>query len=177
MIELKQTIVLGKKLVLTTFLLMSYCFSIHAQSLSPESINCAAGTMSQSNGSLSFTIGDLVVLTFTDSEGNTLGGGFINSSTTTTVVSVEEPDRQLLDVNVYPNPTSDLVNIQVNNVNIEKIIVSINDLNGKLVYSGQYAGMTNLIGINIANYSPGTYLLSLKDKDSGVLGVFKIIKQ
>ena len=148
----------------------------YAQSISPQSINSNGSSMTQSNGSISFTVGELVVLTHTDSDGNTLGGGFTSGATVTTV-SVKEPNPEVLTVKVFPNPTTDLVNIQITNSTIDQVIISITDLQGKEVFNGKYAAISNVIGINTAHYASGTYVLSLSDKNKQVLGTYKIIKQ
>lgn len=147
----------------------------HAQSIAPQSVNSSGTKMSQANGSLSFTVGELVVLNLSDSEGNTLGGGFTAGATLTTV-NIQETDVTVLDVSVFPNPTSDLVNIRINHSTIEQVVVFISDLQGKEVYNGIYAGISNTIGINTSEYAPGTYLLSLKNNNNQVLGTYKIIK-
>ena len=146
-----------------------------AQSIAPQSVNSGGTKMSQANGSLSFTVGELVVLSQTDSQGNTLGGGFTAGATSTTV-SIQETDASILDVKVYPNPTSELVNIQINHSTLDQVVVIITDLQGKEVYSGKYAGISNVIGINTASYATGTYVLSLKNLNNQVLGTYKIIK-
>jgi hypothetical protein len=163
----KPIALLGAALLLGT---MSF-----AQNIAPQSVNSSGAKMSQANGSLSFTVGELVVLNLTDSEGNTLGGGFTSGATLTTL-SIQETDVEVLDVSVFPNPTSDLVNIRINQSSIDQVVVSITDLQGKEVYSGLYAGISNTIGINTAAYAPGTYVLSLKNKNNQVLGTYKIIK-
>lgn len=147
----------------------------YAQSIAPQLVNSSGTKMSQANGSLSFTVGELVVLSQTDSQGNTLGGGFTAGATLTTM-SIQEIDAAVLDVSVFPNPTSDLVNIRISYATIEQVVVSIADLQGKEVYNGKYAGISNTIGINIAAYALGTYVLSLKNKNNQVLGTYKIIK-
>jgi hypothetical protein len=147
----------------------------HAQSIAPQSVNSSGAKMSQSSGSWSFTVGELVVLNLSDSEGNTLGGGFTAGATLTTA-SIQETDAAVLDVSVFPNPTSDLVNIRINHSSIEQVVVTITDLQGKEVYNGKYAGISNTIGINTAAYAPGTYVLSLKNLNNQVLGTYKIIK-
>jgi hypothetical protein len=55
-------------------------------------------------------------------------------------------------------------------------VLTITDLQGKEVYSGKYAGISNVIGINTASYAKGTYVLSLKNLNNQVLGTYKIIK-
>ncbi|NQW42143.1 MAG: T9SS type A sorting domain-containing protein [Bacteroidetes bacterium] len=163
----KLIVLLGAAMLMGT---MSY-----AQSIALQSVNSGGAKMSQANGSLSFTVGELVVLNLSDSEGNTLGGGFTAGARLTTL-SIQETNAAVLDVKVFPNPTSDLLNIRINHSTIEQVMVSITDLQGKEVYNGLYAGISNTIGINTTAYAPGTYFLSLKNNTSQVLGTYKIIK-
>lgn len=164
----------ARQLVLLGFALLAGTIS-YSQSIALQSINSGGTIMSQANGSLSFLIGDLVVLIQTDSQGNTLGGGFTAGATLSTA-SIKETDDTILDVKVFPNPTSELVNIQINYSNIEHVLISITDLQGKEVYFGKYAGISNIIGINTATYAKGTYILSMLDTNSQLLGIYKIIK-
>ncbi len=148
---------------------------LFSQSISPQSINSGATSMSQVNGSLSFTVGELVVLTQTDSEGNTLGGGFTSGSTISTA-KLQEPKAEILQVLVFPNPTSDLLNIQINHSAIKQLLISIVDMQGKEVFAGRYTVLSNTIGINTAQFEIGTYFLNLKDTNNEILGTYKLIK-
>jgi hypothetical protein len=162
------------RMLLVAFLLMgSMGF---AQSIAPQSVNCSGAKMIQANGSLSFTVGELVVISQTDSNGNTLGGGFAAGATLTTVI-IQESDAEVINVYVYPNPSTELINIQINHSTIDQVVVTITDFQGKEVYSGKYAGISNVIGINTASYATGTYTLSLNKTNNQVLGTYKIIKQ
>ncbi len=156
-----------------TALLCTVCI---AQSIAPQSINSSGTKMAQSNGSLSFTVGELVGLTQTDSNGNSLGSGFSVGATLSTV-SILETDASVLDVNVFPNPTTELVNIQINYTLLDQVVVVITDMQGKEVYSGEYPGVSNVIGINTVSYVPGVYMLNIKNPNNRVLGTYKIIKQ
>lgn len=147
----------------------------YAQSIAPQSVISSGSKMSQTYGSLSFTVGDLVVFSQTDSQGNTLGGGFTAGATLTTV-SIQEADAAVLDVKVYPNPTTELINIQINHSALDQVVVTLTDLQGKEMYKGKYAGISNVIGINIASYAKGNYMLTLKNSSNQVLGTYKIIK-
>ena len=149
---------------------------IKAQSLEPQSLNSAGTKMTQSNGSLSFTVGELVVTTQTDSQGNSLGGGFTTGATLTTV-SVQEPDVRILKVNVYPNPTSDLVTVSIQQNNLSQLVLEIIDINGKVLSSEKYVGINNSIGINTASWISGSYFLKLKTTQNQLLGSYKIVKQ
>ena len=147
----------------------------YAQSIAPQSVNSSGTKLTQANGSLSFTVGELVVLTQIDNDGNTLGGGFTTSSTLTTAI-LEEPDLTILDVNVFPNPTTELVNIQINYSKINQIVATITDIQGKEIYCGKYVSFSNIIGINTSTFSKGIYILTLKNTNSQLLGTYKIIK-
>ena len=75
--RLKQLFVIG----ISVFLKFTYL----AQSITPQSLNTTGNKLNQINGSLSFTVGDLVVKGLSDSQGNTVGSGFTISSTITTL--------------------------------------------------------------------------------------------
>lgn len=147
-----------------------------AQSISPQSVNSSGKNMSQSNGSLSFTVGELVVLAFEDNDGNTLGGGFTSAATITTV-GIQEADANILDVKIYPNPTTELLSIKINHTTLDFLNVLIVDVAGKEIYNEKYTGISNTIGINTASYATGTYMLYIKDQENNAQSVYKIIKQ
>ena len=147
----------------------------HAQTINPQSINSGGNSLAQVNGTLSFTVGELVVFGLIDIQGNTLGGGFTSGATLSTL-SIQEIDVSNLDVNVFPNPTHNLINIQINQLSYDELFVTITDLLGKDVYYGKYAGIPNMIRINMASYTTGTYILSLKNQNNQVLITYKVIK-
>jgi hypothetical protein len=165
-------------------LLMILCFCIQISSISfaqdivPESVNAAGAKMIQSNGSLSFTVGELLVLQQYDANGNSLGGGFTNAATvSTTILAIEEPNAEILKVDIFPNPTTDLVQIRIKESRIEDLKISLTDINGKEIYQGKYKLMQQIIGINTATYPSGSYFLTLKDLHGNILGTYKIVRQ
>ncbi len=164
----------SKKIVfLTLALLMSN--QVFSQNVSPQSINSGGAQVNNNNISLSFTVGELVVISKTDSLGNSLNNGFIAGSTLT-IENTQETDLSILDVKVFPNPTSELVNIKINYSKVDQVIVNITDLTGSEVFNEKYLGISNVIGINISSYAIGSYILNLKTIDNQILGSYKIIK-
>jgi hypothetical protein len=149
---------------------------IHSQKISPQSINSSGKKMSQSNGSITYTVGELVVLSQTSSQGTGLKSGFSAGATLTTL-SIKEPDINIMDVSVFPNPTSSLLNIKINHTKVNNFVISITDLQGREIYKETYSNFSNTIGINMASFSKGNYMLSIKDKELQELGVYKIIKE
>ena len=147
-----------------------------SQTISPQSINSSGQTMVQSNGSLTFTVGELVVLTQTDNDGNTLGSGFTSGAVLTTA-SIQEPNVSVINVKIYPNPTTDLVTVSIQETKLAQVVLEIVDANGKIISAEKYAGMSNNIGISTSSWEKGMYILNLKDSGNQVLGSYKIIKQ
>jgi hypothetical protein len=159
--------------IILALITVSVC---QAQSLVPESVNSAGASLSQGNVSLSFTVGELAVLTFTDVDGNTISGGFI-AGTTLSAIGIYEPDASIIGVTVYPNPTPDILNIHISQASIDQVYISLIDMLGREVYSGRYATLANVISMNMTSYAAGTYVLRISDKNKNILGLYKIIKK
>ena len=166
---------LDSKKIVILMLILLMGNQIFSQNISPQSINSGGAQMNKNNISLSFTVGELVVISKSDSLGNSLNNGFM-AGATLTIENTQETDLSILDVNVFPNPTSELVNIKINYSKLDQVLVSIVDMKGNEVFNEKYLGIANVIGINISNYSIGSYILNLKTIDNQVLGSYKIIK-
>ena len=164
------------KLSVLLYLLMGFHYMGFSQSIAPQSVNSAGKKMSQPNGSISFIVGDLVILSESDGTGNSLGNAF-TAGTSVSTVNIQEPAADVLNVTVHPNPTAAFVHIDIKDASIEKVLVYITDENGKEMYSGTYTCISNTIGVNAEHYPTGTYFLTLKGTNHHTLGVYKIIKQ
>jgi hypothetical protein len=162
--------------LITGLIALFMCSLGHAQSLIPESVNSAGANFSQGNVSLSFTVGELAVLTFIDSDGNSIRGGFI-AGTALSTIGIHEPDVSIIGVTVYPNPTPDILNIHISHSSIDQVYISLLDMLGREVYSGKYAAISHLISLNMASNPSGTYILTIRDINKRVLGIYKIIKK
>jgi hypothetical protein len=167
-----------KKNFLTLTFLAAAFVAVQAQTLAPAAVTSAATKMTQSNGSLSFTVGELVVQTQTDANGNTLGGGFTNSATgSTTVTVVQTPDMETMTVNVYPNPTTDLLTVHVAHSTVDTYLLQLTDMQGRLVHTSHHAGISGRVGVNMTTYPAGTYLLTLLGTDGRAMGSYRIVRQ
>ena len=83
--------------------------------------------------------------------------------TLTKDLATEEIARNLI---VFPNPTTDFINIKTTKLDIEKVF--IHDLAGKLIYSGKS------MKINVSNFPSANYIISIKTPEG--LKSFKFIK-
>jgi len=65
-------------------------------------------------------------------------------------------------VNIYPNPASDIINIQVENGDATNI--EIYDMQGKIVLQDLLNG--NNTSLNVSSLTNGLYILSLKNEQN-----------
>jgi hypothetical protein len=125
---------------------------------------------SYSNGTntIDYTIGEPITSTVSDGS-NELTQGF--HQTQLTVTGIKDYETDFL-VNVFPNPTAQLLNVKVQKINNESY--QIFDINGKLVLDGKLS-KTNTV-IDMTGLAEGTFILSIVRANQPVKS-FQIIKQ
>jgi len=79
-------------------------------------------------------------------------------------VGIEEPaevTNSYLKLKIFPNPTSEVINIEIESDANAEALVSIYDLNGRLMLSNNHMVIqgSNVLNMNISNLSKGTYLV------------------
>jgi hypothetical protein len=104
---------------------------------------------------------------------------------TTSSISADESEAMMLPesgavhnnaATLYPNPAVSHVNVQFAQApTAQKAILSINDMNGKLVKQMQVALGGNNISVDVSNLSPGAYMLNLAAE--GLTTSQKFVKQ
>ena len=62
------------------------------------------------------------------------------------------------NVSIYPNPTSDVLNISTNSNDLSELIIK--DISGKIVLNQKF---NSKITINTENYAKGFYLIDVKN--------------
>lgn len=171
--------VLTKLFVFSTLTLLNLI--CYGQSLSPQSVNSSGSSFSKSTGNISSTTGELIIKTFNDStntNGGTLGSGFTSSAANTTEVStIVEPPKELIKAKVYPNPTSNMLFIDLEKGDLVYVKIKVTDIQGRAILNEKYLVGNNHIGIDSNNWIAGFYLLQLYSLDDQQLGVFQIIKK
>ncbi len=89
------------------------------------------------------------------------------------VTSVDEYDH-FSDVNVFPNPTSDKLCIDIPSQNDNAFDYSLYNNNGKLIGSESLTSGKN--AITLKSYAPGMYVLKIQNNKSGQVSSYKISK-
>jgi hypothetical protein len=117
-----------KKYIFTSFLLL-FNFLVIGQT----SVNSTGGDVSNSHGSLSYSIGQVFYQNKSDKT------GVINQGVQQTyfIFSLRLEDNQFnLSLSAYPNPTAENLNLRVANFNNELLTYNLLDAEGKLLLQG-----------------------------------------
>jgi len=122
-----------------------------------ETTSSAGQNISLPNLNISFTIGEPVVSAY-------------QLNNTTILSGYQQPNVEIKEVNIkqfedfklsiYPNPSSDIVQISWDSNSFNTIEYELLNTNGKLIKTGK--GESFLI-IDISNYSAGNYFLKIKN--------------
>jgi hypothetical protein len=88
------------------------------------------------------------------------------------IVSVKDISK-LVGINLYPNPTNDVLNIDITDNALQHVSIQISDLSGKVVLS-QNVNTTDVI--SVAQLNAGMYIVHCTN-DGLSLGSFRLIKK
>lgn len=160
------------KKCLTTLMFVSVIAVAQGQSVTPE-VTASAGThFSASNIQVSWTIGEPLTATLSNSN-NKITQGFHQALLMAT--SIEEQSLNGVNIDVYPNPAIDILNINVQNY-LGELQLELFDMEGKLLQNQQvYASQEN-IQVNMGGYARAHYLLRIYSKDGNINYTYKIVK-
>ncbi len=148
------------------FLFCILQFSIsNAQQL--EVINSGGGFHENDQGSLTFSIGEVVIETISQGE-LYLTQGFCQANLT--VTPGPGPNYEIL---AYPNPAKDFVTLEIKRNDLNNLNYLLYDINGSLLISNQIT--SNKSSIPFSPLAPATYILRIIENQIEVKS-FKIIK-
>ena len=145
-------------------------FSVNAQN--QEVVSSAGGHDSNGNVQVSWTVGEPV--TETASNGNNIiTQGFHQTNLTITRIDEKSVDLNNLNINIYPNPAVDYVNMDIKGDNLPELYYKLTDENGKVLLSDKSLGHKR---IDMSTYDPSVYFINVYNKDKSFVRVFKVIK-
>ncbi len=158
-----------KKNPLFLFLFFLIKFS-GAQSLSPQIISTSGTSFTNSSAQLDWTLGEPVTSTLSNSN-NLLTQGFHQPNLLTSSIDDVPADYS---ITIFPNPTVDFLQLQIQNVLNQVLVVDLYTVEWKLLKSRQINSSTHL-QLDMTEYNSGTYLLLIKN-NSAQNKSFRIIK-
>ena len=163
-----------KKIILTLTSIFALGQFIMAQSITPQVVATAGNYASNGGYSVSWTLGEPVIATATNS-GTTLTQGF--QQPTYNVLSLTNGKIEGFEVNVYPNPSSDFIVIDWTTDEKNMLYISLYDMAGKLITNQSYSAAQDKASMNLSNLASAQYLLEIRNKDNSIAKVFQISKK
>ena len=135
-----------------------------------EAVLTAGGEATGNGGTVSYSIGQ-VAYTATGTNGSVTQG--VQQVYEITTVLGMEFTNITLEVSIYPNPTTDYLNLKVENENDEILSYQLFDMNGRLVDTQKLTG--NATTIDMEAFQTSTYLLKVTNEQT-TIKTFRIIK-
>ena len=134
------------------------------------------GDAQGNGGSVSYTVGQMAVESTANSNGSISVAEGVQQPYEIMTVGVDDYPQIALDAVVYPNPTENIAQLQLNGFEIpaDGLRATLYDGNGKQLQS---VTVTNdLTAFQIGQYATGTYYLEVRD-GKRVLKTFKIVRR
>ena len=162
------------KIISSIVILLGFSLTgLHAQ----VAIPAAGGVASGSGGTVTYTVGQIVYTTNAGTAGS-VAQGVQHSYEISVVPGSQEDDGIRLMCFVYPNPTSDIVKLQIEN-RIENLTYYLYNMNGKIILTNKIESKETTI--SMGNLVPATYFLkvvqTIPDSSIQKIKTFKIIKK
>jgi len=132
-----------------------------------EVVSTQGDSYSNANGSIDFTIGEVVINTGTDGT-NDLTQGFHQTNWNFLGVEDFAPNYEAI---IFPNPTEDVLNIKTSM--FENVTYTLYDGLGKLVMQDILSAEQT--PIQVSELAPGAYSLTLNNQTQN-LKTFKLVK-
>jgi hypothetical protein len=160
-----------RNILITTLML----FTLAAAAQVKQEVIASAGGYDKSADnsiSISWTLGETIVPTFTSQDGSLiLTHGFQQKLIITAIdENLEEPVK----VTIYPNPASEVINIQFESATDKEISLYLLDSQGRLVKTDKIEVATINKTIDLQELPAGIYYLRLtKGK---LVNVYKVVK-
>ncbi len=145
---------------------------VKGQSLDREVIAAAGDYFVTPALSVSWTLGEPVTETVSN-EFMMLTQGF-QQGEKITLTTIKDPLARLFDIKVFPNPTSDVVNISINSEKDEILTVQIYSLTGEKVLSEKTSDKN--IRLNLSDLAAANYLLSVRKLNGELITTYSINK-
>jgi len=154
------------------FLSLLFTTGLFAQEISPEVVSTAGSNLISSSVSLEWTLGEISIKTL-QGETNILTQGFHQPEYS--VTNISEPVAGI-DFQVYPNPTSGILQITIAFERERAVVARLTDVNGKLLWNKEYYGQHISDITSLQELPNGSYFLNFSFENDKSKQTFKILK-
>lgn len=156
------------------FTILFFCCLMVTSVFAQSVIVPVGGDAQNNNGSVSYTVGQIAIQTNSNESVSVAEG--VQQPYEILAVGVDKYPQITLNAVVYPNPTDNFAQLQLNGVEIpvSGLRAVLHDGNGKQLQNIPVVG--DLTDIRIGQYATGTYYLELRD-GKRVLKTFKVVRR
>lgn len=161
------------KHTITLLIILSLCFRLTGQSLSPQVIASVGGFSTYESGSLSWTMGETFVATHSAAD-FFLTQGFHQPDFM--LVSAESITLPEFRIKVYPNPAIDFIRVEWETDTRVEMHAELYDLVGRRVSQQKSDQSVNMIQIDLQSFQRSAYLLKVFTRDGKFSRTYRIVK-
>lgn len=144
--------------------------SIGLTATGQQAITSSGGDSSSSSGSLAYSVGQVVYTTNSNNDGTISKG--VQQAFEIFTLSIED-NRLDIFLSVYPNPTTNYINLRMDNQLSKDLSFQLYDLQGRLLRQGDLTD--KITQIDMQKLQSATYLVNIL-KDHKTVKHFKVIK-
>lgn len=148
---------------------------IYSQTIKSDGVFATSGNLSNSYAQISWTIGDFQTQTYS-TDNLVLTQGFLQSDLTVINITNVE-NNTLIELDVFPNPILDYLNIKYTVQKETAIVFHLYSLNGSLMYSKETKAKNYSETLNFNQFEGGTYILKAFSKDGSFIKTYKLFYQ
>lgn len=158
-----------QKIILFAFLL-AISSGIYAQ----DSFNSSGGVTNGTGGSVSYSVGQIFYTTSQDESGSVYQG--VQQPIEIYIVTdIDNASDIHLSLDVYPNPTTDVLCLDVENENFKSLSYQLYDMSGKIIIQNNIKSTSSRI--DVQSIEASTYFLRIVNNETNKeVKTFKIIK-
>jgi hypothetical protein len=149
----------------------SVVLMLSAQAQNHEVIAASGDSYDNGTYTLSWTLGEVVSETMGNST-ITLTQGFQQPSLV--ITSIEDVENSQLEVTAYPNPTLNILYMEIMEDDYNEYTFELYNLEGTLLMNQNIVNKTE--ELNLTGYASAQYILILKNKSGVAIKSFKIMK-
>ncbi len=142
-----------------------------------EAVLTSGGDVSSTNGSVSYSVGQMVYTTITGTDGS-VAQGVQQPYEISVSTAIKNTEDILLEFKAYPNPVTDNLRLYAGKHDINDMYYQLLDIKGKVLENKKIISIESLI--NMSGLPHGTYFVKVtyrSDISSDEMKVFKIIKK
>lgn len=162
-----------KNVLLPIAILILWSVEISAQKVYPQILSSAGNSNQTNTMTIEWTLGELSITTISGPTAM-ITQGFHQPRYV--ITAINEISKTLGKINVFPNPTSDKVNMNMTFDKIRSVQVGLTDLNGKLIIKKKYVGQNIDESMSFDSLPNGSYIMNFILDDNNSKQSFIILK-